>query len=288
MEQFSYDQRLELVDIKDSTLSVRKQCEILQVNRSTLYYQAKEENPYDIELKDAIRLLYVKYPFYGHRKVTSILKRMGWKVNRKKVRRLRKELGLDTIYPKPNLSKPRREHKKYPYLLKGLEITRVNQVWSTDITFVRVKGKGWIYVVAILDWFSRYIISFEVSISQEVDFCLSTLMTALQTGTPEIFNSDQGSQFTSKEFIDILERKQIKISMDSVGRALDNVRTERYWRSLKYEEVFLKEYESVTEAREAIKAYIQFYNNERIHQSLNYYTPAEIYFGKENLDVKKW
>lgn len=190
---------------------------------------------------------------------------MGWKVNRKKVERLRKALGLVTIYPKPNLSKPRQDHKKYPYLLKDLEIICVNQVWSTDITYVRIKGRGWVYVVAVLDWFSRYVLSFEISISQEVDFCLLALETALQRGTPEIFNSDQGSQFTSNEFVEILEGKEIKISMDSKGRALDNIRTERFCRSLKYEEVFLKEYESVNEAKESIKDYIQFYNNERIH-----------------------
>jgi putative transposase len=288
LEQFSYEQKLAFVDRNDLELSVRKQCEILGVNRSTLYYEPKEKNPNNIEIKDAIRLAYVKYPFYGHRRVAKLLKRMGFGINSKKVRRLRKELSLRTIYPKPNLSKPKKEHKKYPYLLNGLDIARPNQVWSTDITYIRIKGKGWIYVVAVIDWFSRYILSFEISVSLDIDFCLAALRDALKMGNPEIFNSDQGSQFTSDEFIGILEKQSIRISMDSKGRALDNIRMERFWRSLKYEEVFLKEYETVKEAVAAISAYVAFYNEERIHQSLNYYTPHEIYFGKENVKVKKW
>ena len=272
----------------DSLLSVRKQCEILEINRSTLYYKPRSENPFNIAVKDAVRFLHSKYPFYGHRKTTKQLKRMGFKVGLRRIRRVRKELGIRTIYPKPNLSKPRQEHKKYPYLLKGLDIDHANMVWSTDITYVRIKKKGWIYVVAVIDWFSRYILSYEISTSLEVDFCLAALDRAFQQATPEIFNTDQGSQFTSDEFIRRLKKKEIKISMDSKGRALDNIRMERYWRSLKYESVFLGEYDSVNDAREGIGGYTEFYNNERIHQSLNYYTPYEIYFGVEDVNVKKW
>jgi putative transposase len=213
---------------------------------------------------------------------------MGFIVNIKRVRRIRNKLKLYTIYPKPNLSKAKKEHKKYPYLLKDLKIERVNQVWSTDITYIKVKNKGWIYLVAIIDWYSRYIISHEISITMEVDFCINALNKALKIATPDIFNTDQGSQFTSHNFLEILEEREIKISMDSKGRALDNIRCERFWRSLKYEEVFLTEYNFVKDAKVSIRNYIPFYNNERIHQSLNYYTPYEIHNGKENLNVKKW
>lgn len=289
MEQFSYSERMRLVERDHQLLSVRKQCNILGINRSSLYYKARPENPFNIAIQDAVRFVYSKYPFYGHRRTTKQLKRMGFKVGLRRVRRIRNDLGLRTIYPKPNLSKPRQEHRKYPYLLKGLNIDHPDMVWGTDITYVRIKQKGWVYVVAIIDWFSRYILSYEVSISMEVDFCLAALEDALQRSTPEIFNSDQGSQFTSNEFLNILEKKKkIRISMDSKGRALDNVRTERFWRSLKYEHVFLTEYTTVQQARREIGGYIEFYNHERIHQSLNYYTPHEIYFGIEDINIKKW
>ncbi len=270
---------MQLLD-KNSELSLRRQCEILALNRSTYYYKAKSETPFDISVKDAIRFLHGKYPFYGYRKATKILQSMGFKVNHKKVKRLRKELGIIAIYPKPNLSKASKEHKKYPYLLKDVEIARVNQVWSVDITYVRIKDKGWIYVVAIIDWFSRYIVAYEVSTSQDLDFCLLALEAALMDATPEIFNSDQGSQFTSNEHLSRLEKRKIKISMTSTGRCLDNVIVERFWRSLKYESVYLTEYSCVKQAKKEIAAYIEFYNHERIHQSLNYYTPYEIYFRK--------
>jgi putative transposase len=284
----SVEQRRALVDSNDPQFSVREQCRLLSLNRSSLYYIARKESPDHLSLKEAVKFLYFKCPFYGITKTTVSLRKMGWEVGEDKVRRLREELGLQTLYPKPNLSQPRIHHAKYPYLLKGLEITRVNQVWSTDITYVRIQGKGWVYVVAVIDWFSRYILSFEVSTSLEIDFCLEALQNALKTGCPEIFNTDQGSQFTSEEFLKILRFHQTRISMDSKGRALDNIRCERFWRSLKYEEVFLKEYETVLQARDALCNYRGFYNNERIHQSLNYHTPYEIYFGLKDINSRAW
>ena len=282
------ERRRALVDASDAQFSVREQCRILGVNRGGLYYQPREESPYHLSLKVAVNFLYFKFPFYGVLKTTIALKKMGFQAGQDKVRRLRRELGSRAIYPKPNLSKPRVARVKYPYLLKNLEITRVNQVWSTDITYIRVKGKGWVYLVAVIDWFSRYMLSFEMSISLEVDFCLEALHSALKTGQPEIFNTDQGSQFTSHEFLEILQVHHIQISMDSKGRALDNIRRERLWRSVKYEEAFLKEYETVPEAREAIGAYRELYNYERIHQSLNYHTPYEVYFGLKDVSIRAW
>lgn len=284
----SVETRRALVNPEGAQFSVREQCRMLGVNRSSLYYKPREESPSHLSLKEAVKFLYFKFPFYGIKKTTVALKKMEWEVGEERVRRFRAELGLQTIYPKPNLSKPRVNHAKYPYLLKGLEIIRVNQVWSTDITYVRIKGKGWVYAVAVIDWFSRYILSFEVSISLEVDFCLEALRHALKRGCPEIFNTDQGSQFTSDEFLNVLRTHPIQISMDSKGRALDNIRCERFWRSLKYEEVYLKEYETVSQAREAIGNYGAFYNNERIHQSLNYHTPYEIYFGLKEISSRAW
>jgi putative transposase len=274
---------MELINPQDSQLSVRKQSEILGINRTTLYYEPVAPSELDISLETAIKGIYVKWPFYGHHKVTGELKRKGYIVGHNKVGRIRNELGLYTIYPKPRLSVPDKAHKKYPYLLKDLEINRVNQVWASDISYVKVRGKGSAYVVVILDWYSRYILSYEVSISLEVDFCISALKTALKQTTPEIFNSDQGSQYTSNQFLEILENKQIRISMDSKGRCLDNVICERFWRSLKYENIFLAEYDTVPELRSGVEEYIEFYNNERIHQSLNYFTPEEVYFGKVQL-----
>lgn len=187
-------------------------------------------------------------------------------------------MGLEAIYPKPHLSQPHPDHKIYPYLLKNLEIKRVNQVWGSDITFIRL-NKGWLYLVAIIDWFSRYVLSWELSTSLEADFCIRALENALMIATPEIFNTDQGSQFTSLDFVGRLEEKQIRISMDGKGRAMDNIFTERFWRSLKYEEVYLKDYQSVLEAKQGIKSYMGLYNQERPHQSLGYRTPEEVHFG---------
>lgn len=220
---------------------------------------------------------YTRTPFYGARKMTAWLQSIGERVNIKRVRRLMRRMGLEAIYPKPNLSRANAQHKKYPYLLRGLEITRPNQVWGTDITYIRLAG-GFVYLVAILDWFSRYVLSWEVSVTLDVSFCLDALERALRIGRPEIFNSDQGVQFTCQEFTGRLEAEKIQISMDGRGRALDNVFTERLWRSVKYEEVYLKDYGTVPGAIQNLGGYFGFYNEERLHQALGYKTPAEIYF----------
>jgi putative transposase len=221
--------------------------------------------------------LYTETPFYGSRRMRAMLLKMGYSVNRKRIQRLMRLMGLEAIYPKPNLSKPHPDHQIFPYLLRGLKIRKNNQVWGTDITYIRL-SRGWLYLVAIMDWFSRYVLSWALSTSLEADFCILALEKALTHGLPEIFNSDQGSQFTSGEFIKALRQHPIQISMDGKGRAIDNIFTERLWRSLKYEEVYLKDYKSVAEARQGIQDYLKFYNEERLHQSLSYRTPAEVYF----------
>ena len=222
---------------------------------------------------------YVQTPFYGVEKMTHWLGREGHCVNHKRVRRLMRQMGLQAVYPRPRggLSISDKQHKIYPYLLKGMEITHSDQVWSTDITYVRMH-RGWVYLVAIMDWFSRYVLSWEVSITLEADFCVSSLEQALANGRkPEIFNTDQGSQFTSHEFTGVLIREGIEISMDGKGRAFDNIFSERLWRTVKVEEVYMRDYQTVAEAVYYLGRYFEFYNNERLHQALEYNTPAEVY-----------
>jgi len=204
------------------------------------------------------------------------LQEQGWEVNRKRIQRLMQRIGIEAIYAKPRLSDPAPGHRIYPYLLRGVKIERPNQVWSTDITYVRLKG-GFIYLTAILDWFSRYVLAWEVSVTMDTSFCVSALDAALRITRPEIFNSDQGSQFTSDEFTSRLKNEGIQISMDGRGRALDNVFVERLWRTVKYEEIYLKDYDGVTDAIENLKAYFRFYNRHRLHQSLGYRTPESVY-----------
>jgi putative transposase len=224
---------------------------------------------------------YTRHPFLGVIKLTDWLKKQGcFHVGTRRTRHLLRLMGLMAIYPGPNLSRRAPEHKVYPYLLRGVLIDRVDQVWSVDITYIRLKG-GFVYLVAIIDWFSRYVLAFGISITLETDFCIETLERALTSGKPEIFNSDQGSQFTSPRHTKILKDADIHISMDGKGRAIDNIFVERLWRSLKYEEVYLKDYETVKEAKDGIKQYFGYYNNERPHQSLDYRTPAEVYFNKQ-------
>ncbi len=247
------------------------------MNRATYYY---EPTPIDEETLLLMRLLdeqYTKAPFYGVLRMTAYLRRLGYAVNEKRVRRLLRLMGLESIYTKPKLSIANRENKIYPYLLRGIEITNCNQVWGTDITYIRLL-RGFIYLVAIIDLYSRYVVSWEISTTLENDFCVTSLESALKQAIPEIFNTDQGSQFTAKNFIEVLHSKAIKISMDGRGRAFDNIFVERLWRSVKYEEVYLHDYRSVAEAKEGLGRYFCFYNNERLHQSLNYRTPREIYF----------
>lgn len=277
MSKKSVKEKVELIEKDNLRVTVSRQAELLEVSRSNVYYKkrVKEE---DEKYKAKIKEIHEAHIFYGVRKITQEMRRSGYKVNRKRVWRLMKELGIKAVYPKPKTTIPNKQHKKYPYLLRNTKIDRVNQVWSTDITYIKVKG-GWIYLTAVIDWYSRYVISWEVSITMEEDFCIKALERALkQQGNPEVFNSDQGAQFTSKKFTSILESEKIKISMDGKGRCLDNIFCERLWRSVKYENVYLKDYETVYEAYQDLKEYFEFYNHKRIHQSLDYKTPAEVYF----------
>jgi putative transposase len=239
--------------------------------------------PKEIELMHKIDRIYTKWPFYGSPRITAVLKRQGEIINHKRVARLMNLMGLAAIMPKKNLSRRNKEHLVYPYLLKGVKITSNDQVWSSDITYIPINS-SFVYLVAIMDWFSRYVISWSVSNTLDVYFCLEALDKALRTGRPEIFNTDQGSQFTSIKHTGILENHEIKISMDSRGRVFDNIFIERLWRTLKYEDIYLKDYQSVIEVVLGIEEYFNFYNNRRPHQSLNYHTPAEIYFKKCSLN----
>lgn len=221
---------------------------------------------------------YTRHPYYGSRRYAAWLRTMGYEINRKRVQRLMRLIGLEAIYPKPRTTRADREHRKFPYLLRGVKIERINQVWSADITYVPLE-QGFIYLTAIMDWLSRYVLSWRISPSLESRFCVEALEEALAHGSPEVFNTDQGCQFTSKEFTDTLLKKNIAISMDGRGRALDNIFIERLWRTIKYEEVYLKEYENQKKARKGLEAYLSFYNEERLHQALGYKTPKAMYFG---------
>lgn len=267
-------------------LSVTKQCELLGVNRSTIYYQPAEMiEADDVELMNEIREIWYCIPFYGYRRITKELKEKGRVVNRKKVQRLMRLMGIQAIYPKPKTSIKNKAHEIYPYLLKDLEIKRSNQVWAVDITYLKL-GKGFMYLVALIDIHSRYIISWELSNTLDAEFCVEMLRHALQFIKPEIVNSDQGCQFTSEAWINTLKESEVAISMDGKGRCLDNIYIERFWRSFKYEDFYLNDYQSVTELRQGVKNYIKFYNHKRWHQSLNYKTPAEVYF--KDLPVDLW
>jgi putative transposase len=257
-------------------ISISHQAELLGISRSSIYYEPVV-NEYDLLLMHKIDEQYTKAPFYGSRKMRAFLIRNGYWVNRKHVQRLMREMGLEAIYPKPRLSRSHQENKIYPYLLRDMVINRPDHVWAADITYIRLH-RGFMYLVAIMDWWSRYVLSWSLSTSLEVDFCLDALDKAMNMGCPEIFNTDQGSQFTSASFTGILKTQNIRISMDGRGRVFDNIFTERLWRSLKYEDVYIKDYQSVPEGREGINQYLNFYNHERLHQSLDYRTPAEVYF----------
>lgn len=262
-----------------SEVSVMVQCELLSLNRSGLYYRPRGESERDLLIKRRIDEVYTAYPFYGIRKIAAQLRVDGLLVNHKAVARHMQEMGLRAIAPGPNLSRRREQHAIYPYLLKGLKIERANQVWGVDITYVRLRS-GWMYLFAVLDWFSRYVVSWELDLSLEIGFVLSAMQAALSTATPTICNSDQGSHFTSPHYIDLLTAANVQISMDGKGRALDNIFTERLWRTVKYEEVYLKDYASPREARSSIGEYLSFYNTRRPHQALDYQTPESVYFAK--------
>ena len=252
------------------------QAELLSLNRSNFYYKPVAASAEEIAIKHRIDELYTKYPFYGSRRITAVLNREGAVINRKCVQRHMREMGIEGICPGPNLSRRNLQHRIYPYLLRNLVVSYPNHVWGIDITYVRMPA-GWMYLVAVLDWFSRYVVSWELDSSLEMDFVLEAVERALAKASPLIWNSDQGSHFTSPQYTERLTAANVQISMDGKGRALDNIFTERLWRNVKYEEIYLYEYDSPRVARQGLTRYFDFYNNERPHQSLDYLTPAQIY-----------
>ena len=266
-------------------LSIQRQCELIGLPRSSYYREglAGQETPENLEIMRHIDNEYTDHSFYGTRQMRNVMRRKGYKINRKRVQRLMRKMGIQSIAPKPDTSKPHPQHKVYPYLLRNFNVTRSDQVWCTDITYIPLTG-GFVYLTAVMDWHSRYVLSWELSITMDNEFCVSALERALRChGTPYIFNTDQGSQYTSHEFTNVLKNKNIKISMDGKGRAMDNIFIERLWRSVKYEEVYVKEFQSVDQLRKSLKRYFDFYNHERPHQSFKGQTPAEIYNGENQL-----
>jgi putative transposase len=269
--------RLAMIARPHPQFSITAQCVLLKVPRSTLYYQPQPISDDDLALMRRIDEIYMKWPFYGSRRMVAQLRGEGDDVNRKRVQRLMRLMGIETIYQRPNTSRKHPGHKIYPYLLRNLVIDRANQVWCADITYIPM-AHGFVYLVAVMDWFSRRVLAWRVSITLDTDFCVEALQDAINCyGKPDIFNTDQGVQFTAAAFITILSAQGVAISMDGKGRFLDNIFIERLWRSLKYEEVFIKAYASVAQARAGIGAWLVFYNNERKHQSLGYRTPADIF-----------
>jgi len=265
-----------LIDGGQNGLTIKRQCELLELPRSTLYYQPCIDSPRNIELMRLMDEIYTQNPEYGSRRIRFELNTIGHPVGRDLVRTLMRRMGIEAVYPKPNLSKGHPEHKIYPYLLRGVKIDRVNQVWSTDITYIRMLN-GFLYLTAVIDWYSRYVLSWKISNSLDGVFCREVLLEALGKGLPEIFNTDQGSQYTSPDFVSILTERGIRPSMDGRGRALDNVFVERLWRSVKYEHVFLREYRNGLELRDGLEEYFSHYNERRPHMSLNYEYPSEVY-----------
>lgn len=270
------DLKRQMIDHQLETISIRRQCELIGLSRASLYYELAFETPENLNFMRLIDQQYLKTPFWGSRNMTWWLCEQGYSVNRKRVQRLMRLMGIEAIYPKPKTSQANKDHRKYPYLLRGVPIVRPNQVWSADITYLPLP-KGFMYLVAIIDWCSRYVLSWRISNTLDTGFCLEALNDALRLGTPEIFNSDQGSQFTSLSFTNRLEKAGIAISMDGRGRALDNVFVERLWRSLKYEEIYIWNHETVPDLELGLKKYFRFYNTARPHQSLQNRTPKMVY-----------
>jgi putative transposase len=266
-----------MIDLESVHISIRRQCELIALNRSTLYYTPAMESAFNLRLMWLIDEQYTKTPFYGWPRMTAHLRRLGLQVNHKRVQRLMHTMGLQAIYPKPRTRPSAQDHQVYPYLLGAVAISRPTQVWSADITYVRM-AKGFMYLVAILDWFSRYGLSWQLSNTLDTAFCLDALEVALEHGCPEIFNTDQGVQFTSLAFTNRIAQAGIAISMDGRGRALDNIFVERLWRTVKYEDIYLKAYDTVPALEAGLESYFMFYNYERPHQSLAYRTPAEVHW----------
>ena len=268
-----------MVEPDESQLSVRRQCDLLGLTRSVVYYRSQRDSSDDLALMRLLDEQYTQTPCYGVEKMTETMHQRGICIGHNRIRRLLRLMGLEAIYPKPRLSMPDSEHRIYPYLLRGMRILRPDQVWMTDITYIRLR-QGFVYLAAIIDWFSRYVVSWELSITLEAQFCVRALERALLMARPEIFNTDQGSQFTSVAFTEVLKNAGVAISMNGKGRVFDNIFVERLWRTLKYEEVYLRDYAGVDDARQSMGRYFKFYNNVRLHESLGYRTPAEVYFGR--------
>jgi putative transposase len=271
------EQKRKLMEWNNTQISLCRQCKLLSLSKGALYYEPAKLDQFSLSIMGFIDLQHIKTPFFGSRKMVAALERCGYIVNRKRVQRLMKLMGISAIYPKRSLSQKSKAHKIYPYLLKGIKIDNPNFVWSIDITYIQLRG-GFLYLVAIIDWYSRYVLSWRLSNTLDVSFCLEALEEALSKGTPAIFNSDQGSQFTSKDFTQILLDKGIKISMDGRGRVFDNIFIERLWRSVKYENVYLKGYETCEETIDGLGSYFPFYNNQRPHQALGYKVPHEVHY----------
>ena len=274
----SRERRREMVDRQHPVLSTVRQCALIGISRSSVYYRPRVSSQKDLEAMKLIDQQYLATPFYGSRRMKVWLDRQGHPVNRKRVRRLMRTMGLQAIYRRPRTSKPALGHRVYPYLLGGMEITRPNQVWAADITYIPM-ARGFHYLVAIMDWHTRYVVAWNLSNTLDADFCAEALEEALSMGKPEVFNTDQGSQFTSEGFTGLLEQHGIRISMDGKGRYTDNIFVERLWRTVKYEEVYLKAYSNGREAKTGLGDYFRFYNTQRPHQALGYRTPAEVFSG---------
>ena len=273
----SWEERVAAIEWDRPEIPVKTQAELLSLNRSSLYYKPAGVTTEEVALKRRIDEVYTEYPFYGSRRIAAQLRREGWAVNRKAVQRHMREMGIAGVCPGPNLSKRNHEHQVYPYLLRGIKAAYPDHIWGTDITYIRL-SQGWMYLVVVIDWYSRYVVSWELDQTLQTPFVLKAVEGALAQVKPEIVNSDQGSQYTSPQYVEFLNGAGVRISMDGRGRAHDNIFTERLWRSVKYEEVYLHEYRSPREAREGLRRYFEFYNNRRPHQALGYRTPAEVYF----------
>lgn len=272
-----------MIDFNSSEISVAFQCNLLNINRSSVYYKPKQVKKRDLDLMRIIDEQYLETPFYGSRSMRNHIRRLGWTINRKPIQRLMRLMGLQAIYPKPRTTKPHPQNKVYPYLLRGLKINRPDQVWAADITYVPM-SRGFMYLVAIMDWHSRKVLSWRVSNSMDADFCVEALEEAIDKyGCPEIFNTDQGCQFTSESFINVLKRNNIKISMDGRGRFQDNIFIERLWWTVKYQYLYLRAFDNGKELKKGLTKWFQYYNQDRFHQSLEDWTPDEIYFMKQEL-----
>jgi len=288
----SRERRREMVVRQHPALSTLRQCALMGISRSSVYYRPRAPSQKNLALMEQIDQQYLATPFYGSRRMKVWLDRQDHRVNRKRVQRLMRTMGLQAIYRRPRTSKPGPGHKVYPYLLGGMEITRPNQAWAADITYIPM-AKGFHYLVAIMDWCSRYVVAWRLSNTLDADFCVEALEEALAKGRPGVFNTDQGSQFTGEAFTGLLEQHGVRISMDGKGRYADNIFVERLWRTVKYEEVYLKAYSNGREAKDGLEAYFHFYNNQRPHQALGYRTPADVFNGDsaqsdERSEERRW